>query len=544
MRVDLIVRNGRIDTRDPERPEASAIAVLGGRIVAIDDLDGLEARETIDARGLAVLPGFNDVHAHSVWFGTTLMEADLSGVASLDDIYDRIAAQAAETADGEWVVAAGYNPVLLGGAVPDRDRLDAASGGRPVWIKHASGHSGQASSAALELAGVDDARIPEVEGGLVVVADGRATGVLEERAMELVQRILLPYPLASIERALELATAQYAREGLTSVTDAGVAGGWIGHAPGELAAYQSARDRGLLSTRMQVMPVMDALAGFASHDSEPALRGLGAGMRTGWGDEWLQLGPVKVFTDGSILGRTAQMSEDYEGCPGYHGYLQDDPDAMRARIVEAAAAGWSLALHAVGDAALDFALDAIEAGAQARGGAGVVPDRVEHGTVVRPEQLSRLASLGVACVTQPSFIPTFGDGIRGPMGEARVELALPARRQLDAGLPLAFSSDRPVAPGMPLLGIQAFVERVTEGGRDFSPAERISVDEAVEAATVGSAAVTGQSASKGRIALGQLADLVLLEAHPREVPVADIAAIGVRGTIAGGRWTHRDGELS
>lgn len=544
MKVDLIVRNARIDTRDAGRPAASAIAVLDGRIVALDEeIAGLEARETVDAGGLAVLPGFNDVHAHSVWFGMTLMEADLSTVASLDDIYRAIEAQAQQAAPGAWVVAAGYNPVLLQGAVPDRDALDRASGGRPVWIKHASGHSGQASSAAIAIAGIDERAGTPMEGGVIVLGDdGRPTGVLEERAMQLVQEILLPYPLASIERALELATAHYAREGLTSVTDAGVAGGWIGHAPGELAAYQSARDAGLLRTRMQVMPVMDALAPIPGHVDEPARRGLGAGMRTGWGDEWLQLGPVKVFTDGSILGRTAQMREEYEGCPGYHGYLQDDPEAMRSRVIEAAAAGWSLALHAVGDAALDFALDAIEEAVR-RSGPPLVPNRVEHGMVVRPDQLERLAALGVACVVQPSFIPSFGEGIRRPVGEQRGAWSIRARSQLDAGMPLAFSSDRPVAAGAPLLGIQSFVERRSEEGRIYGEHERISVDEAVHAATVGSATVTGQQSRKGRLAPGQLADLVLLDAHPREVDVADISAIPVRATIAGGAFTHRDPDV-
>lgn len=544
MKVDLIVRNARIDTRDTAHPQAHAVAVLGGRIVALDDDTlGLEARETVDAGGLALLPGFNDVHTHSVWFGTTLIEADLAGVTSLDEIYARIEAQAQQTEPGEWVVAAGYNPVLLDGIVPDRDRLDAASGGRPVWIKHASGHSGQASTAGLALAGVDDRDPATTEGGLIVVdRAGRPTGVLEERAMALVQEILLPYPLATIERALGLATEQYAREGLTSVTDAGVAGGWIGHAPGELAAYQSARDAGLLRTRMQVMPVMDALSSIAGHDDEPARRGFGAGMRTGWGDDWLQLGPVKVFTDGSILGRTAQMVEEYDTCPGYHGYLQDDPAAMRERVIAAAAAGWSLALHAVGDAALDFALDTIGE-ARRLHGRGPVPDRVEHGVVVRPEQLERLGSLGVACVVQPHFISSFGEGMREPLGAQRTEWSVRARSQLNAGMPLALSSDRPVTTGQPLTGIQSFVERRSDQGQVYGAHERISVDEALHAATVGSAEVTGQQAQKGRLALGQLADMVLLGAHPSEVDAGEISAIPVRATIAGGRFTHRDADL-
>lgn len=544
MLVDLIVTNARIYTGDNRSHVVNSLAVLHGRIVATgEDTEGLAARQTIDARNRVVLPGFNDAHAHSVWFGMTLMETDLSTVGSLDDIYRSIENRSRTTGPDEWIVASGFNPVLLRGALPDRDALDRASGGRPVWIKHASGHSCQVNGIGLSRTAVLDHLDSGLDGGKIVTdGNGRPTGVLEERAMSLVRDILLPYPLATIERALDLATTQYAREGLTSVTDAGVAGGWIGNAPGEIAAYQNAHEHGVLRTRMQVMPVIDALAPIETHHDEPARRGLGAGMRTGWGDEWVQLGPVKVFTDGSILGRTAHMTEHYEGCPGHHGYLQEDEQIMRDRVLSAYAAGWSLALHAVGDAALDLALDIIEEGIR-RHGSRRIPNRVEHGVAVRPEQVKRLITLGVACVVQPSFIRTFGEGIRRAVGPERIAWAQPARSFLDAGMPLAFSSDRPVAPGYPLAGIQAFVERITEDGRPYGPAERITVDEAVHAATVGSSLVTGQIAQKGRLIPGQLADMVFLDAHPAEVPVEDIGSIPVLATAVGGNFTHRSDEF-
>jgi predicted amidohydrolase YtcJ len=542
--VDLIVENGRIHTGDDDSPVVGSLAVLNGRVVATGDhVDGLQARECVDARGKVVLPGFNDAHAHSVWFGTTLMEADLSGVGSLDDVYRVVEEQAATGGPDEWIIASGFNPVLLHGAQPDRDVLDRVSGGRPLWIKHASGHSCQLNGVGLSRTGVPDDVDRQPDGGRIVVDDaGRPTGVLEERAMSLVRDVLLPYPLSTIEQALDLATARYAREGLTSVTDAGVAGGWIGHAPDELAAYQNARDHGVLRTRMQVMPVIDALADIAGHATEPARRGLGGGVRTGWGDEWLRLGPVKIFTDGSVLGRTAYMSDHYEACPGQHGYLQDDAQTMRERALEASAAVWSLALHAVGDAALDLALDII-AEATTRFGAPRVPHRVEHGTVVRPDQVARLAELGVACVVQPAFIPTFGEGMRRAIGPERSAWSHRGRSLLDAGLPLAFSSDRPVAPGAPLLGIQAFVERLTEAGLPYAPDERITTHEAVRAATLGSARVTGQQEQKGRLVAGQLADMVFLEEHPADVAVHDIHAIPVLATAVGGHFTHRGDEL-
>lgn len=544
MIVDLILDNARIFTGDSERPVVGSLAVLNGRVVAVGgETSGLRAAQRVNLRGKVVLPGFNDAHAHSVWFGMTLMETDLSAVGSLDEVYRILGQKAASTDPGEWIVASGFNPVLLHGALPDRDVLDQVTGGRPVWIKHASGHSCQLNGAGIARAAVLDHVDAQIDGGRIIVDEaGRPTGVLEERAMSLIRDVLLPYPLTEIEQALDLATAQYSREGLTSVTDAGVAAGWIGNAPGELAAYQNALEKGALRTRMQVMPTIDALDFIPGHQDEPVRRGIGTGVRTGYGDDRLQFGPVKVFTDGSILGRTAQMREHYEECPGNHGYLQEDAETMRDRVLAAYAAGWSLALHAVGDAALDFALDVIEEGI-IRHGNRPVPNRVEHGAVVRPDQVTRLARLGVACVVQPGFIRTFGEGMRRAIGPGRSEWSHRGRSFLEAGMPLAFSSDRPVAPGAPLAGIQSFIERITEDGLPYAPAESITAMQAVRAATEGSSRVTGQYHHKGRLIEGQLADMVVLEAHPAEVDVPEIHSIPVLATIVGGTFSHRVAEL-
>jgi predicted amidohydrolase YtcJ len=194
---------------------------------------------------------------------------------------------------------------------------------------------------------------------LIAVDDGgRATGLLEENAMRVVQDVVLPDPVAAIVAALGLATAQYAREGLTSVTDAGIGGGWIGHSPREFAAYQSARDKGLLATRMQPMITADVLHDIPGSD-EAAVRGLDTGIRSGVGDSRLQIGPMKMFLDGSLLGGTAALTEPYCTQPDSRGYFQDDPEMMRRHARDAAAGGWALALHAIGDRAVDLALDSL-----------------------------------------------------------------------------------------------------------------------------------------------------------------------------------------
>jgi predicted amidohydrolase YtcJ len=556
MLVDLLIRNAHILTQDPAHPQARELWIHDGKVIAVDEGPdcGLRARRTIDAAGSTVVPGFNDVHAHSVWFGLTLMEADLGAARSLDDVYAVIAEASASLALDEWVVASGFSPLLLGGTrpdgarpdgahsdgtqsdgtQPDRDRLDAAAGGRPVWIKHSSGHACTLNGVALDLVLKDVDPATPIEGGVVVTdPSGRPTGLLEENAMRLVQDLLLPYPLETIERALDLATTHYLSEGITSVTDAGIAGGWIGHSPREFMAYQNARDKGLLSVRMQPMLVLDALHAAAGHSSEPEARGIDAGIRTGLGDDWLRLGSVKIFSDGSLLGSTAYMTEDYVGCTHNHGYLQMDAQELRAAALEAYRAGWAIAMHAIGDHAIDHAIDIISE-AQDAYGLNSLPNRIEHGGVLRPEQLDRIAGAGIVVVPQPHFITEFGDGMARLLGPRRTELSYPAKSLLRRGSILPGSSDRPVSEGRPLNVMQSFVERLTPSGQVYGPAERITAAEALAAYTTGSAAATGAADIKGRLSPGYLADLVFLDQDPTAVPSSDIAAIQVLATMVGG----------
>ena len=534
MHFDLLLTNAAIHTMDPARPAASSLLIHDGKVLAVDPEGPVRAHRVLDAGGAVVVPGFNDVHAHSVWFGLGLMEVALGAARSLEEVYTAVARAAADLPPQEWLVASGFSPLLLGGAQPDRDRLDAAAGGRPVCIKHSSGHACTVNGAALALIESRNPLPAQVEGGLVVRdADGRPTGLLEENAMRLVQDLLLPYPQETIERALALATSHYLTEGITSVTDAGIAGGWIGHSPQEFAAYQSAREKGLLRVRMQPMPVLDVLHPLAGHASEPTVRGLDAGIRAGLGDDWLRLGPVKIFSDGSLLGRTAYMEEDYVGCPHNHGYLQMDAADLRAAALEAYRAGWPIAMHAIGDAAVEHAIDILTE-AQDTYGQNCLPNRIEHGGVVRPEQLDRIATAGLVLVPQPHFIAEFGDGMASALGPERTAWSYPAKGLLDRGAVLPGSSDRPVSSGRPLDVMQAFVQRLTASGAVYAPQERITAAEALAAYTTGSAAATGCSAVKGSLAPGKLADLVLLDGDPLTVPTDEISGIQVLGTMVGG----------
>ncbi len=505
MKVDLLIDGATLLTQDPARPVATRVAVLGERVVALDEeCEGLTARQRVEADGAWITPGFNDAHAHSVWFGTTLLEVDLSGVSGLAEVYHRISQRAQTLDQGEWVLASGYNQMATGGAYPNPRELDRASGGRPVWIKHT----------------------------VVLDSRGHPTGVLEETAMSLVQDAMHPLSEEDIAGALAAAHRVYASQGLTSVTDAGIAGGWIGHSPSELGAYQHARENGALRARTQVMVASDLLTDIPR--GQETFHGLPTGMRSGFGDEWLSLGPVKIFLDGSILGNTAKMSGGYENCPANHGYFQTDPRALRSRAIGAATAGWALAMHAVGDEAIDLAIDILT---HLQGRVPPIPHRIEHGGVVTDAQLRRLGELGVTIVSQPHFTHAYGDGFRGYIGDERAQWSFPGARLLRAGLALAGSSDRPVAPGAPLQVMSSAIHRRTASGWVYGPGERLTPDQALGAYTTGSATVTGWEGEKGRIAPGQLADLAVLDRSPLE---SDPASARVLSTVVGGRAVFDD----
>lgn len=536
--IDLILRGGRIHTMSAVGT-TDAVAIHDGRIIALgEDALRLDARVTRDIRGKTVLPGFIDAHAHSVWFGLTLVELDVAPARSLDEIYALVAERASDTPVGEWIVGAGFNQMSVGNRYPDPDRLTIAAGGRPVWLKHTSGHACVLNRAAMSETGVYEAALRGVEGGRIVLDErGEPTGLLEEQAMRLVQDVMLPYPLARIEEALEAATAHYVSEGLTSVTDAGIGGGWIGHSPQEFSAYQNVLARGSLRTRQQVMPESSTLARHGEPGAAGSFVGFNTGVRSGLGDDWLQLGPAKFFLDGSILGATARMTEEYHHCAGSHGYYQGNRDDIRGHALDAGRGGWALAMHAVGDEAVDLAID-IAHTLRAEGITPPMPHRVEHGGVVRPEQLTELAEAGLTVIGQPRFLTLYGDGFREFIGDDRAEWSFRSKSLLDAGMSLALTSDRPVAPGAPLSVIESSMLRRTESGHLYGAHERLTIDEALAAYTTGPAQVTGWAGRKGVIAVGALADLAVLGADPRDVLPEEVSDIPVAATVLGGEAVY------
>jgi predicted amidohydrolase YtcJ len=420
------------------------------------------------------------------------------------------------------------------------------------------------NSLVLEDLGLD-AAAPDVPGGRVATdTDGRPNGLLEERAQALAGTLVYPYPLAQLTDAIDRAGAVYLAEGVTSCTEAGIGGGWISHSPVELAAFTDARNQGRLRVRVELMVASDVLHQLGAHPDDELDLGLDLGIRSGFGDDWLRLGAMKIFTDGSLVGRTAALHGAYAGHEAYaehdtftgdhadgtgdyadgagRGYLQADAAQLQATIIAAHRSGWQVAAHAIGDRAVDVVLDAY---AQALA-AFPRPDprhRIEHFGVTQARQVIRAAELGVIGVPQGRFASELGDGMLAAVGPGRHDWLYRQRSLLEAGMVLPGSSDRPVVAGAPLLGIADMVGRRTASGAPFNPGEAITAPQALYAYTAGSAYASRQEHVKGSIIPGQLADLVVLSEDPTAVSPDRIAGLAVLATLIDGRCRYDSGAI-
>ncbi|MFJ3583260.1 amidohydrolase [Streptomyces sp. NPDC090127] len=511
--------NARILTLDPDHPVAHDLGIWRGRIVGLDEaVTSLPAREVIDLQGATVLPGFIDSHVHLAWTGLEANSPSIAGLARGEDVLAVVAeACSRKAAPGTWVSVGGYDQRALGRHLTAAE-LDRVSQGRRVFLMHQSGHACVVNSAVLDLLPVD---VPHEDGLLV------------EGAMGAVRRLRLPYAQEELADAVEHAARECLTEGITAVAEAGIGGGLLGHSPVELGAYQLLRDQGRLPLRVQLMPGADTLRNVGAHERDGIPRGLDLGLRTGFGDDWLSVGALKIYTDGGMMARTAALTTPYEGSD-HTGQLQADPDHLTSLIVDGHLGGWQLAVHAIGDRAADLALDALERAQELRPRTDA-RHRVEHAGLIRPDQLPRFARLGLSAVVQPNFLRYFGDDYATVMGTERAPWMYRGRGFLDHGVTLVGSSDRPVTDGSPLRAVQFMVERASLSGQLIGPDEAITVDEALRAYTVAGAYACHWDDTAGSLSPGKRADFVVLGDDPHRVDTSRIGDIEVVATFVDGR---------
>ncbi len=432
----------------------------------------------------------------------------------------------AET-DGEWIDAVGYDQRPLGAHLSAAD-LDTVTGARKAYIAHRSGHACLVNTAVLRQLSEADLDA----GGVDVLRDhnGSPTGVFLEAAQAPVQALRRPYDMDEMVADLRQAATSCLAQGVTSCAEAGIGAGFAGSSPAELAAYQRAD----LPIRVQLMVSDLVLHPLAAATADRITLGLDLGATSGFGGDRLWLGPMKMWLDGGVQARTAALTEPFAGTDN-RGALSGDPTVLRERIVEAHTSGWQLALHAIGDRAIDLAIESLLAAQQAM----PRPDarhRIEHCGIVRPDQLAALAACGAIAVIQPEFLWHNGEDYTKVLGEPRTHWQYRGRGLLAAGIAVVGSSDRPVVTGAPLQGIRFMVERRSNSGTVVGPDEAITVEEALHAYTLAGAHALGRDEVLGSVTPRKWADLVVLDADPRTVPTEQISEIGVQATyVAGNR---------
>jgi predicted amidohydrolase YtcJ len=523
VRPTLIVTNARIWTGCETQPWAEAIAVANERIVSVgssEEVGRLAGATTrvIDAQGKMVVPGFIDCHVHFLEGGFRLSSVQLRDASTPAEFIKRIKAYAEQVGPGVWITGGDWDHALWGGELPTHQWIDSVSTRNPVWVRRLDGHMALANSLAMQAAGVS-AKTPDVAGGTIVRdAQGNPTGIFKDNAMVLIDRVVPEPDQTQRERALQAAMSYVASQGVTSVHHMGT---WD-----DLALFRRVHDAGKLITRIYAaVPLTTAQL-------------LAKEVRAhGRGDEWLRIGMLKCFVDGSLGSHTAAFFEPFTDTPGDSGLLVNAPEDLLRWVSQADSAGLQVAVHAIGDRANALLLD-IHAQVAARNGPRDRRFRIEHAQHLRPADIPRFAQLEVIASMQPYHAIDDGRWAEKVIGPERIKTTYAFRSLIDSGAHLVFGSDWYVAPPSPLLGIHAAVTRRTIDGRNpdgWVPEQKITVEEALRAYTASAAYASFEEAEKGTLEPGKLADFAVLDRDIMRIPPEEIAEAKVVMTVVGGK---------
>ncbi len=540
---DLVLVHGKIWTENPRQPEAEAVAILGNRIVAVGTSAEIAklagpATKVVDVAGRRVVPGFNDAHVHFASGGTSLASVQLGDAKSEAEFRQRIADYAGTQSKGAWIVEGEWDHERWSSArLPTHQLIDDVTDANPVFVSRLDGHEALANALAMKLAGVDKST-KDIPGGVIVRdGEGNPTGIFKDAAQGLIERVIPPPSQQQITAAVEAAERYAAENGVTSVQD-------MITTPDTLRVYQQLLHEGRLTVRIASRQLLPSWTRFA-----------GLGIEANLGNDTLRVGGLKAFADGSLGSTTAWLFAPYADAPNTSGIPSDSlsrPDEMYAEIRDADKAGLQIAIHAIGDRANNTILNFYERVEKEN---GPWPNsasangldrrfRIEHAQHLLASDIPRFASLHVIASMQPYQCIDDGRWAEKRIGPERLKTTHAYRSLLDAGAVLAFGSDWPVAPMVPLAGIYAAATRRTLDGKNpngWIPEQKITVAEAVHAYTVAAAYAESQETIKGSIAPGKLADLVVLTEDIFHIDPVEIWNTKVDTTIFDGKIIyHRE----
>jgi predicted amidohydrolase YtcJ len=529
--ADLLLINGNVWTANPTQPKAQAVGVLGERIVAVGSNQEVElwrgvSTRVIDLGGKLLLPGFNDAHVHFVEGGSQLDRIQLNDATSPQEFVRRIVDQVRKTPKGEWILGGDWdetkwNPPRL----PTKQLIDALTPETPVFVSRYDGHMALANSVALRLANIDS-KTPDPPGGVVVRDEhGNPTGALKDAATDLMAKAIPPLSHEQRLHAIRRALAHAASLGVTSVQ----------HMVAEyedIAVYSALLQRGELTTRIYAAPLITQV------DDEAKI-----GIRHAFGSPSLRLGALKAFADGSLGSATAYFFEPFLDQPDNHGLLSDEMQPlsrMRDRMMKADAASLQICTHAIGDEGISTILDLYDEVERAHGQADR-RFRIEHAQHMAAKDFDRFRQLHVIASVQPYHAIDDGRWAEGRIGHDRASRTYAFRTFLNHGVRLAFGTDWDVAPLNPMLTLYAAVTRATLDGKNpngWFPEQKLTIAEAIEAYTVGSAYAEFQENEKGSITPGKLADMVVVNEDLFSIASEKIREAKILKTFVGGKLVY------